>query len=86
MLMFSRRLRASRVAIGFDTPEDFARVALIEERRYEKIEAGKQMPDPDELTVIARLTGRTLDFLIAGTPTPPPQLAPAGAGAKRAKA
>ena len=66
MLMFARRLRASRVAAGFEDLSEFAKAIGIPPKRYGKFEDGKKMPEPDELELIARITQRTIEFLVTG--------------------
>ena len=65
-ILFGRRLRASRVAIGFGVGAFAAELGLSSED-YEKIENGNMQPDLDTLICIAKLTDRSLDFLIAGS-------------------
>lgn len=66
MHMFARRLRAARLAVGFDSVVEFAAAISISPKRYQKFEAGKAMPDPDELIAISRVTARSIDFLVTG--------------------
>lgn len=65
-LMFSRRVKAARLATGFDDPAEFADVALIDRARYSKIEKGALMAEPEELAAISKLTSKSLDFLVLG--------------------
>jgi transcriptional regulator with XRE-family HTH domain len=60
------RLRAARLAAGFSDPAVFAKFVHIKPTRYKAIEAGKEAPTLDELSLIARITNKTLDFIVRG--------------------
>lgn len=64
-VLFGRRLRAARVATGFDLSH-FAEELGIPVQEYEKIEQGTQAPALDDLVYAARITGKSLDFLLTG--------------------
>ncbi len=62
---FAKRLAAIRVSLGF-TQEEFSRLIGISRDRYAKYELGRSEPPFFILNRIVRLTGHSLDFLIAG--------------------
>ncbi len=62
---FARRLAAIRVSMGF-TQEEFSRMIGIARDRYAKYELGRSEPPFFILARILKLTGHSLDFLIAG--------------------
>jgi transcriptional regulator with XRE-family HTH domain len=67
--LFGRRLRAARIATGFERPEDFASVLRVEIALYLRLEAGTFVPADLDLGIledISRLTGHTLDFFVMG--------------------
>lgn len=66
MYRFSRRLRVVRVSSGFSEATDFAEALNMCPERYQRIESGQDMASPDELEMISRATGKTIDFLVTG--------------------
>lgn len=64
--LFGRRVRAARMACGYDQPGAFAAELNVPMKQYLAIEDGKRPPDVDFLEDVARLTGRSLDFLVMG--------------------
>jgi transcriptional regulator with XRE-family HTH domain len=64
---FARRLQACRLAAGYDSAEQFAKMLKIEPHRYRAYERGDREP-PFELVVeMSRAVGKSIDFLILGT-------------------
>lgn len=61
-----RRLRAARIACGYEQAENFAADLNVASKDYVLIEDGKREPDISLMEDVARLTGRSLDFLILG--------------------
>lgn len=66
---FGKRLRASRIAAGYESASDFARDLGIEAPAYRKYERGEAQPPIDALGRICDLTGKTADFLMFGRST-----------------
>lgn len=66
MVLFGRRLRAARIATGFEVAEDFAHALGIDAARYAQFEAGEADPTITELRSIGMVTGRSIDFLVTG--------------------
>jgi len=63
---FGKRLRASRIAAGYDTAKAFAEKLNIEDGRYRQYERGGAMPPPDVLDLICQFTDKSSDFLLFG--------------------
>lgn len=63
---FARRLEAARIAAGYATMRDFADALGVQEARYRRWEAAETEPDLWHLVRIAKLSGASLDALIAG--------------------
>ena len=63
---FGKRLRACRIAAGYNTADSFARELGIDGWRYRKYERGESMPPFDVLEDICRLTDKSADFLLFG--------------------
>lgn len=63
---FGKRLRACRIAAGFDAADDFAEALNIKPATYRRYERGEVQPTFDVLIDIGRLSGKNLDFLITG--------------------
>lgn len=63
---FGKRLRASRIAVGYATAEDFAKDVGIEAARYRQYERGGAMPPIDLLDAFCQLTDKSSDFLLFG--------------------
>lgn len=63
---FGRRLRACRIAAGFENAADFAHELGIEGPTYRRYERGEAEPPFEVLISMSRLTGKTIDFLITG--------------------
>lgn len=66
MRNFGRRLRAARITAGYEEAADFAADLSIDAPRYRKYERGESMPPLDVLEDIARVTERSLDWLLLG--------------------
>jgi transcriptional regulator with XRE-family HTH domain len=64
---FAKRLRAARIAAGYETMADFADRLGMEADRYRRYEAAQREPDLATLAQIAAATGASLDALVAGT-------------------
>lgn len=65
---FGRRLTAARLASGFETAADMARELGLGATTYRKYERGENIPEPDVLAAIVKVTGQSLDWLILGVP------------------
>ncbi len=63
---FGRRLRAARIAAGYEDAADLARDLGIEEATYRKYERGGALPRVDVLECIVQTTGKSLDWLLLG--------------------
>lgn len=63
---FATRLEAARIAAGYETMREFSEALGVAEARYRRWEAAETEPDLFHLQRIARLTGVSLDILIAG--------------------
>jgi transcriptional regulator with XRE-family HTH domain len=68
MWKFGKRLRACRIAAGYEKGAEFARAIGSNDYRYRKYERGETMPPFDTLELISQLTKKSLDFLILGKP------------------
>lgn len=66
MKAFGRRLRAARITSGYEEAADFAEELGISSPRYRKYERGESMPPLDVLEDIARITERSLDWILSG--------------------
>lgn len=66
MHQWGTRLRAVRIANGYETAVDFAAELGIDPPTYRKYERGDAMAPLATLEQIRRLTGKTLDFLLLG--------------------
>ena len=75
---FAKRLAAIRISLGL-TQERFSRLLGISRDRYAKYELGRSEPPFFILNRIFKLTGHSLDFLIAGN-KPARDNHPLGAG------
>lgn len=64
--LFGRRLRAARTACGYEEAASFAADLNVPTADYLEIEDGKREPDLHFVEDTARLTGRTIDFLVLG--------------------
>lgn len=67
-LMLGRRLRASRIASGFDDPDYFAQFLGVRPQMYRRAEAGtaKGADLLSLLIMVGEITNRSLDFLVRG--------------------
>lgn len=65
-LAFADRLKLVREQAGYPSKAGFARKLGIEEARYRKWERAGSEPDLHHLCKIQRITGVSLDYLIAG--------------------
>ena len=63
---FAKRLKASRIAAGFETARDFARFVGLEESTYRMYERGDRSPAPGDLWTMADAVKQSIDFLIKG--------------------
>lgn len=61
-----KRIRAARIANGFDTAVEFAELLGVDEQRYRRYELGTAMPPPDIFKTICEMTDRTADFFLFG--------------------
>jgi transcriptional regulator with XRE-family HTH domain len=66
MKLFGRRVRAGRIATGFNSAEDFADAVGMGCDRYAAIENGTLMPDLAELALIASTTNRSIHYMVTG--------------------
>lgn len=73
MRNFGKRLRAVRIARGYQTAEDMARALKIEGPRYRSWERGGSIPHLDLLEDLRKLTDVSLDFLLLGIADSPPR-------------
>lgn len=64
--LLAKRLRAARLSCGFQDVRAFADALDMPAERYERFEEGLEEPGYDDLAHIAKITGKTLDFLITG--------------------
>jgi transcriptional regulator with XRE-family HTH domain len=64
-LMLGRRLRSARASLGFDV-DAFAEELGLSPETYKRIEEGKVAPDLKTLVLAAKITGKSLDFLLTG--------------------
>lgn len=71
MRNFGNRLRAVRIARGYQTAEEMAQALKIEGPRYRSWERGGSIPHLDLLEDVRKLTGVSLDFLLLGITDPP---------------
>ena len=63
---FGNRLKASRIAAGYEDARAFAADVGVKDGTYRKYERGEAFPVISTLEICAKLTGKTLDFLILG--------------------
>jgi len=63
---FARRLEAARVAAGYETMRDFAKILGVAEATYRRWEAAETEPNLFHLQRISKLTNVSLDTLISG--------------------
>lgn len=66
---FGTRLRACRIAAGFETADLFADTLGIEGPRYRRYERGESLPPIDLLKQLCTVLNTTSDFLLFGAPT-----------------
>lgn len=64
---FGKRLRAVRIASGYESAAEFAKDLGIGPIRYGHYERGRNFPPIDILASISKLTGKSLDFLLLGS-------------------
>ena len=62
---FAHRLEEARIKAGFRTMRDFADALGVDEARYRRWEAAETEPNLSGLQAISRLTGASLDALLA---------------------
>ncbi len=60
------RIRAARIAAGFSSAADLARAVGVEPPTFRKWERGESEPTYPQLIELARKTGASLDFIVAG--------------------
>lgn len=65
LLRLGRRIKAARILTGFDEA-DFAIELGIPLEHYRRIELGAAEPSLAVLVTIARLAGKSLDFMLTG--------------------
>lgn len=63
---FGKRLRACRIAAGFEQADMFADMLGIEAQRYRRYERGEAMPPTDVLLDMCEALDKTADFLLFG--------------------
>lgn len=63
---FALRLKATRISCEFETASAFAQVIGVESPAYRQWERGGAEPGIADLAKIQKVTGVSLDFLIAG--------------------
>lgn len=64
-VLLGRRLRASRLSLGFDA-DNFAEELGMTPDAYEQVELGEKEPGLIALVHAAKITGKSLDFLVTG--------------------
>jgi len=64
---FGRRLRAARIAAGYESAAAAASVIGLDEVRYRAYERGARVPALAALLAIQRTLGISLDWLLVGT-------------------
>jgi transcriptional regulator with XRE-family HTH domain len=64
-VLLGRRLRASRLSLGFEA-EHFADELGLSTETYTRIEQGEMAPPLNALIYAAKITGKSLDFLLTG--------------------
>lgn len=62
------RLRAIRLAAGYERQEAFAAICDISPQAWNNYERGRQTPRIDQLSKIRQATGVTADFILYGDP------------------
>ena len=67
---FGTRLKSARITSGFETADAFAQAISMETATYRSYERGDRAPDYDVIAEIAKVTGYSLDWLIAGRGKP----------------
>lgn len=63
---FGLRLQACRIAAGFETAADFASSLGLEGPHYRRWERGETLPTIEDLPNLAKLLGKSIDFLVTG--------------------
>ena len=63
---FAKRLRASRIAAGFDSARAFAEAIDVNEFSYRNYELGTRFPALDILDTICNVLGKSADWLLFG--------------------
>ena len=63
---FGKRLRACRLAAGYEGYQDFAKAVGLESETYRTYETGSRQPKLHVLAKIAEKLDKSLDFLILG--------------------
>lgn len=63
--LIGRRFRVARLSLGFGEDE-FAHEVGLAPDAYRDIERGDAVPDLETLTFAARITGKSIDFLLTG--------------------
>lgn len=66
MYRFGRRIRAARIAAGYQDATVFATDIGVEGKDYAKVEESDRELDYDALRRAARLTNKSIDFLLTG--------------------
>lgn len=66
------RLKASRIAAGFETSEEMAAELSLDAPTYRRYERGESVPQIDTLEDILRITGKSADWLLFGMRPRPP--------------
>lgn len=60
------RIRAARVAAGYETAADCAREIDVEPPTFRKWERGESEPTYPQLIKLSRATRHSLDFIVSG--------------------
>lgn len=63
---FAKRLRALRIAAGYETAKSFAEALAIEPGTYNRYERAEAEPTFESLLLMCDLLKTTPDFLLAG--------------------
>lgn len=63
---FHRRLRACRIAAGYDSIATFAKDLGFDEGTYRSLESGAGKMDMNDMVTVARLGGKSVHWLTTG--------------------
>lgn len=65
-LLIGRRLRAARIAAGFEDPAVFAKELSLRPGNYRRIEDGRDLADLETVVAVSDFTGKSVEFLVRG--------------------